>query len=520
MTGKTFKSTGRVGSSNVDTVLKQVRKAILALNNCATSVLWFADKQGDTFADCIQCIKDNKEASTDFTKVIGITPSEVQQLIPILPTNIYDICVKNSRNGQGQKYATNNSLGILGQPDSKELWMEIISQAGLDSRIRYAMKHNGKILVIAGGHGSEVDVLVEKYGKDIIKNIWFNDNIISFANEIKFKYNKINIIKGNFLEINIDMKFDVVIGNPPYQNPGKSKGEKLWYRFIFKTIKLVNDNGYLSLVTPNSWMSGGVNLSSGKRGVLKDIFKKYQLVNATVSGITEKYFKGIGIEISHWTIKKTPIYTTTQINTASDNFVVDFNNIEFLSPNPNVISNSIVKKVFFSNNPKITAIYFQKTVKRGTKKESKTKTSKFLYEHWLHGDKLNSTLETIFLEEKNSKDLEFKKIIIPMGSRYWQPYYDSNKIGVASQGFAIPLKKQDTYKGFLTVYHSKLFKYLNFNLQIQKNGFMKTSLVRSLPDLDLSKKWTDESLYKFFDLTDPEIAFIDTMIREMNFTSD
>ena len=102
MTGKTFKSTGKVGNGDVDMVLKQVRKAILSLNNSATSVVWFADKQCDTFADCIELIKNNKEASSDFTKVIGITPQEIQQLMPILPTNIYDICVRNSRNGQGE----------------------------------------------------------------------------------------------------------------------------------------------------------------------------------------------------------------------------------------------------------------------------------------------------------------------------------------------------------------------------------------------------------------------------------
>ena len=322
----------------------------------------------------------------------------------------------------------------------------------------------------------------------------------------KMSYNK-------FFELDNTMKFDVVVGNPPYQNPGKSKGEKLWYRFIFKTIDLVKDDGYLSLVTPNSWMSGGTNLSSGKRGVLKDIFKKYQLVNATVSGITKKYFKGVGIEISQWTVKKTAIHTTTQISTSSDNFVVDFKEIEFLSPDPDVISNSIVKKVFFSKDPKVTAIYFQKTVKRGTKKESKTKTSEFLYEHWLHGDGLNSTLETIFLEEKNSKSLEFKKILVPMGSRYWQPYYDNKKIGVASQGFAIPLNENDTYEGFLTVYQSKLFKYLNFNLQIQKNGFMKTSLVRNLPSLDLSKKWSDKAIYKHFGLSQEEIDYVETNVK-------
>jgi adenine-specific DNA-methyltransferase len=516
MTGKTFKSTGRVGKGDMDMVLKQVRKAIQSLNNSATSVVWFADKQGDTFADCIERIKNNKEATADFTKVIGITPAEVQQLIPILPTNIYDICVKNSKNGQAQKYATNKSIGILGQADPKELWREIISHAVMDARIRYAMKNHGKILVVAGGHGTEIEVMIEKYGKDIIKNIWFNDNIISFANEIKFKYNNINIVKGNFLELNIDMKFDVIVGNPPYQNPGKSKGEKLWYRFIFKSLDLLKNDGYLGFITPNSWMSGGVNLSSGKKGVFKDIFKKYQLKTATVSGVTESYFPKIGIDISWWLLNKVPVNSTTKIITKKNSFDIDFRNVEFLSPVPESMSIKIIEKTLSKNIPKIDVKYFQKTIKKGTRVESKKKTKKCSFEHWLHGDKKNKTLETIFLQNKNSVDLEYKKICIPMSSRYWQPYFDSKGIGVASQGFAIRLKDKDTYEGFLSVYHSKIFTYLNFNLQIERNGFMKTSLVRNLPDIDLSKKWNDKLLYKYFDLTKEEINYVETNVKSNN----
>jgi site-specific DNA-methyltransferase (adenine-specific) len=41
-----------------------------------------------------------------------------------------------------------------------------------------------------------------------------------------------------------------------------------------------------------------------------------------------------------------------------------------------------------------------------------------------------------------------------------------------------------------------------------------------VPEIDLSKKWTDESLYKLFDINDQEIMYIESMIREMNFTSD
>ena len=36
-----------------------------------------------------------------------------------------------------------------------------------------------------------------------------------------------------------------------------------------------------------------------------------------------------------------------------------------------------------------------------------------------------------------------------------------------------------------------------------------------VPQLDMSRSWTDEELYKKFNLTEEEISFVDSMIRPM-----
>lgn len=41
-----------------------------------------------------------------------------------------------------------------------------------------------------------------------------------------------------------------------------------------------------------------------------------------------------------------------------------------------------------------------------------------------------------------------------------------------------------------------------------------------VPDIPMDKKWTDEELYKRYALTKEDIAFIDSMIREMSFTNE
>ena len=245
-TGKTFtgKGTG-VDKKEIDYILTQIRKAIHSLNASATTVYWFANMKADNFKDAIDEIEKCERANKDFEKVMGISCVDIKKLMPLLPLNIYDICVKNSSNGHGQKYATNTDLGILGEKDDPALWNQMISKNVLDARIRNILKNKGKILIVAGGHGTEVDILVEKYGKSILKHIWFNENIISFVNEIKNRYNKINIIEGDFLSLNIDMKFDVILGNPPY------KGQSMLHqKFFNKSVELLNVEGVIGFIQP------------------------------------------------------------------------------------------------------------------------------------------------------------------------------------------------------------------------------------------------------------------------------
>jgi site-specific DNA-methyltransferase (adenine-specific) len=64
-------------------------------------------------------------------------------------------------------------------------------------------------------------------------------------------------------------------------------------------------------------------------------------------------------------------------------------------------------------------------------------------------------------------------------------------------------------------------KFFRFMVSIRKGTQdNKADTFLFVPEIDLSKKWTDESLYKLFDINDQEIMYIESMIREMNFTSD
>lgn len=78
----------------------------------------------------------------------------------------------------------------------------------------------------------------------------------------------LNLYEGDALKLDPDVewsveKFDVILGNPPFNkggirsHTGKQLGqnnETIWNKFVEKSLGLLNPNGYLTLIHPLSWL--------------------------------------------------------------------------------------------------------------------------------------------------------------------------------------------------------------------------------------------------------------------------
>lgn len=307
--------------------------------------------------------------------------------------------------------------------------------------------------------------------------------------------------------IKMGKKFDVVIGNPPYQADSAGRAEKLWPKFIELAHKLTKDGGISALVTPTSWMSGSGNIIKGSRGVYHDVFKPNQLtyVNLDVA----KYFS-VNSTFCYYILENKAHSTDTVFATTKAEFNIDLTQFNFIPPKLSTESISINHKTL-GQTTKFNVISFtagDKNRKQGVDDASSTKTIKT----YIRGSNNGKIHYAFFDAVQNAKVASSRKVIIPLsGAEKFMPYIDEVGIPHCMSSYVIPLDATDTFVGAMSVFNSRVFRYL-----MQENrtsGFVQVYVVKNLPAVDLTRSWTDAELYAHFKLTQEEIDLIEATVK-------
>ena len=320
-----------------------------------------------------------------------------------------------------------------------------------------------------------------------------------------------------------NMTFDVIIGNPPYQlaDGGNAASAKpLYHLFVQQAIRL--SPRYLSMIIPARWYSGGKGLDEFRDLMLNDTRLSY-LVDYFDSN---DCFPGIdlsgGVCYFLWDQQHSGDCIVRSIINGKESIIqrplIEKGNDSFVRFNSSI---SILEKIKqFQESSFIQLVSSRKPFGIATNEKIDT-------EKGINGIKIYAYPKNGYIESSkvsaNKQSVYKPKVLISYayGERGNFPYLVIGKpfIGevnsCCSETYLMigPFDTTNECENVMSYIRTKFFRFL---VLLRKNTQHATSKVyQFVPLQDFSHPWTDEMLYKKYNLTEDEIAFIESMIRPM-----
>ncbi|MDR3185784.1 MAG: Eco57I restriction-modification methylase domain-containing protein [Christensenellaceae bacterium] len=340
------------------------------------------------------------------------------------------------------------------------------------------------------------------------------------------------------------MKFDVVIGNPPYQlidgghrdDGSVNASATPIYNLFVDFAKKIKPH-YLSMVIPSRWFSGGKGLDDFRERMLGD--RKIKIMHDYLN--SHDCFSGVEIKAGvcyflwdSFNDKPCEIFThyengevVKSIRTLKEDKIEVFIRHEILV--------SIFHKVSQRNEKSFSDIvssrkpyglctdFFKNEIKYGLPKVFDSKPNcDFLRIHGLLGGKrIIKYIPKDYPLPKGAEKIDKWKIFIPkaygcgqIGEQIPTPILGT-PIDICLETFLeIGLFNTEVEaKNALHYLKTKFFRALVGIVKQTQDNTVES--YRAVPIQDFNERWTDEKLYKKYNLNAEEISFIDEMIKAM-----
>jgi hypothetical protein len=199
--------------------------------------------------------------------------------------------------------------------------------------------------------------------------------------------NATNSYCGSFLDENFDKhmtniwgveKFDIIIGNPPYQqffNDTNKKSIPLWDKFVQKSLNILIDGGYLNMVHPDGWRRIDGDLKS-----IGDLLKSKQMIYLEIHSVSDG-IKTFGVQTTYdfYCVKNKPnnnfITEIKCIDGKIEN--IDISKLNFF---PNGMFSEFEKLIAKDGEEKVDILYSSSDYGNYKKTQmSKELTNEFIY---------------------------------------------------------------------------------------------------------------------------------------------
>jgi site-specific DNA-methyltransferase (adenine-specific) len=343
---------------------------------------------------------------------------------------------------------------------------------------------------------------------------------------IRYAVNKHNLV-GNytcktiveFLELNSDMQFDVVVGNPPYQRPdaGKSTGASALYHLFVEKSKQIGKT--IALIIPSRWFAGGKGLDEFRETMLNDVqirkivdypnsddcFQNVFVAGGVCYFIWERDTNGDCVVVNRWEGKEA---VSTRALNEFDKFVRFSPAVPVLKRVLNHQTGSIGDKIS-SRKP-----FGFPTNFKDFSTEQFSGAVKIYGNHqvgWIARDRV----------VVNTGWIDSWKVLIPavgpndsgIGKILAKPLVvEPNSCCTETYIVCGVFDTQQQAENLAAYIRTRFFRFMVSLRKLTQHNPRDRFLW--VPDLSMDRTWTDQDLYQRYSLTADEIAYIEQTIHE------
>jgi site-specific DNA-methyltransferase (adenine-specific) len=303
-----------------------------------------------------------------------------------------------------------------------------------------------------------------------------------------------NIINKDFLQLDGEDKYDIIIGNPPYNDakPKDTSAQPLYSKFIMKAIDMTSSK--LLFVVPSRWFSGGNGLDDFRKFMLsrKDIVSIHHIPNS------RSIWPAIDVKggVNYFYLNKS-YKGLTEFVTGHSSRAIQLDKYDILVPDPRAYP--LINKAL--KYPSVNTLYLSMW-------HFGMKTN---FEHFKNKPSGNATVKCYVSAQKGGvKYVDPKYIKNPYN--FWK-VFTPNGSGRGGDGFGkfiIASNREvasQTYFGFRvgSLAEAKSLKsyletdFANYMVSLRKiDQHISESTLKWVPLPPLDREWTDAKVAKYF----------------------
>lgn len=329
------------------------------------------------------------------------------------------------------------------------------------------------------------------------------------------------------------MKFDVIIGNPPYQlsdGGGNGASAKPIYQLFVRSAKRLKPR-FITMIAPSRWFTGGKGLDDYRDEMLhdnhlrvihdfpeaSDCFTGVQIKGGVSYFLWDRDHSGECTVYSHKGDDVSDPVERPLLEEGCDTFIRYNEAVDILhkvkkhneSSMEDLISTRLpfgLPNTYKGNRSKKSSSDLKIYVS-GNDRDVRGTTAYVPITDVKRGHEM-IPWHKVYIAKAGSGSDSFPHPILP------RPFYGEPNT-VCNESYLVigEFSNKQECENVMSYISTKFFRFL---VLLKKNSQNAAKGVYQLvPQQDFSKPWTDEELYKKYGITDDEIAFIDSMIKPM-----